>query len=90
MKQYNSANFATGGLGRLCKPSNLVPGVKLLNIGSFQFFSHMNSLNTPNTTLILTVCTIFKIFEKMQAIMLYWFAALQRTSTFRHQKFGLF
>ena len=52
MKQYNSANFATGGLGRLCKPSNLVPGVKLLNIGSFQFFSHMNSLNTPNSKLV--------------------------------------
>ena len=32
----------------------------------------------------------FKIFEKMQAISLYWFAAQQQTSTLRRQKIGLF
>ena len=32
----------------------------------------------------------FKIFEKMQAISLYWFATQQQTSTFRQQKCGLF
>ena len=32
----------------------------------------------------------FKIFEKMQAISLYWFAVQQQTSTLRRQKIGLF
>ena len=32
----------------------------------------------------------FKIFEKMQAILLYWFAAQQQTSTLRRQKIGFF
>ena len=34
-------------------------------------------------------CT-FKIFEKLQPISLYWFAAQQQTSTSRQQKFDLF
>ena len=37
--------------------------------------------------LTLRVCTAFKIFEKTQAILLYWFAAQQQTSTTRRQKF---
>ena len=31
-----------------------------------------------------------KIFEKMQVVSLYWFAAQQQTSTSRRQKFDLF
>ena len=34
--------------------------------------------------------TVFKIFEKMRAILLYWFAAQQQTSTLTWQKFGFF
>ena len=32
----------------------------------------------------------FKMFEKTQAIFLYWFAAQQQIGTLRRQKFGLF
>ena len=32
----------------------------------------------------------YKIFEKTQAISLYWFTAQQQASTSRRQKFGFF
>ena len=38
----------------------------------------------------LRVALFFKTFEKTQAILLYWFAVQQQTSTSRGQKFGLF
>ena len=41
-------------------------------------------------SLSLGACTVFKTFEKMQAILLYWFAAQQQTSTLRRQKISLF
>ena len=39
--------------------------------------------------LTLKTALFFKIFERTQAISLYWFA-VQQTSTFRRQTFGLF
>ena len=39
--------------------------------------------------LTLKARTVLQNFEKIQAILLYWFAAQQQTSTLRRQKIGL-
>ena len=41
-------------------------------------------------SLTLRAHTVFKNFEKRQAILLYWFAAQQQTSTLGWQKFAFF
>ena len=41
-------------------------------------------------SLTLRARTLLKIFEIMQAISLYWFAAQHETSTLTNQKLGIF
>ena len=66
--------------------------------------SHFDSFSPPNgiiwqlkaflmvslVSLSLRLRQCFRIFEKLKAIWLYWFAAGQQSGTFRCQKFELF